>query len=134
MVKTIRSPTPYKLQSKYKGTGYTGCKYVYATCAVGSCNENFAPGDVVLLKDFIDFTKTRPTTFYEGSNKEVVHVAMDEPYCPNLRRNFSDTAKKRGSRSKVGGVYNEGPRFETANEIKMHKALGGDVVGMTMQF
>ncbi len=120
-------------RANIKALDTLGVKYIYATCAVGSCNENFAPGDVVLLKDFIDFTKTRPTTFYEGSNKEVVHVAMDEPYCPNLRRNFSDTAKKTGLKVKGEAVYicTEGPRFETANEIKMYKALGGDVVGMT---
>lgn len=40
-----------------------GVKYIYATAAVGSCNENYAPGDIVVIKDFIDFTKLRPVTF-----------------------------------------------------------------------
>ena len=43
-----------------------GVKFVYATVAVGSCNENYAPGDVVVIKDFMDFTKQRSITFFEG--------------------------------------------------------------------
>lgn len=110
-----------------------GVKYIYTTCAVGSCNENFAPADVVVLKDFLDFTKTRPLTFYEGGEKGVVHVAMDAPYCPNLGRKFKEYAKTMGLNIKGDAVYacTEGPRFETASEIKMYKMLGADIVGMT---
>jgi len=110
-----------------------GVKYIYATGAVGSCNENFAPGDVVMLKDFMDFTKTRPLTFYEGSETGVAHVAMDAPYCRNLREKFLNSAQKTGLEIKGDAVYvcTEGPRFETASEIKMYKMLGADVVGMT---
>ena len=110
-----------------------GIKYIYATCAVGSCNESFVPSDVVVLKDFIDFTKVRPLTFYEGSKNGVAHVTMDAPYCPNLRETFFKCAQKTGLQIKGHAVYvsTEGPRFETAHEIKMYKMLGGDVVGMT---
>ncbi len=41
-----------------------GVKYIYSTAAVGSCNENFEPGDVVVIKDFLDFTKVRINTFF----------------------------------------------------------------------
>ncbi len=41
-----------------------GVEYIYATAAVGSCNENYRPGDIVVLKDFLDFTKVRPNTFF----------------------------------------------------------------------
>lgn len=110
-----------------------GVKYIYTTCAVGSCNEDFAPADVVVIKDFLDFTKTRPLTFYEGGEKGVVHVAMDAPYCPNLGAKFKEYAKTMGLAIKGDAVYacTEGPRFETASEIKMYKMLGADIVGMT---
>lgn len=110
-----------------------GVKYIYATCAVGSLNENFAPGDVVVLKDFIDFTKNRPLTFFEGGKRGVAHVAMDAPYCPYLRKKFQEHAKETGLEIKGEAVYvcTEGPRFETASEINMFKILGGHVVGMT---
>jgi len=129
------SVPPHKInyRANMKALEQLGVKYIYATCAVGSLNENYAPGDVVVLKDFMDFTKSRPLTFYEGENKGVAHVAMDAPYCRNLRDKFIHHAKKTGLGIKGDAVYvcTEGPRFETASEIKMYKTLGGDVVGMT---
>ena len=58
---------------------------------------------------------------------------MSDPYCKNLREKFYNIAKEEGLNIKGDAVYvcTEGPRFETAQEIKMFKALGGDVVGMT---
>lgn len=108
-----------------------GVKYIYATAAVGSCNENFAPGDVVVIKDFVDFTKVRPVTFYDGENG-VKHVDMRDPYCRNMREKFHRYAKELGLDVKGDAVYvcTEGPRFETASEIKLYKNFG-DVVGMT---
>lgn len=110
-----------------------GVKYIYATAAVGSCNENYAPGDIVVIKDFIDFTKQRPLTFFEGGDEPVRHTDMGDPYCRNLRNKFYESAKLESIEIKGDAVYicTEGPRFETGSEIKMYKMLGGDVVGMT---
>ena len=110
-----------------------GVKYAYATAAVGSLNENYAPGDIVVIKDFIDFTKQRPVTFFEGGDSPVRHVDMTDPYCSNLRKRFYQAAKGQGVDIKGDAVYvcTQGPRFETASEINMFKILGGDVVGMT---
>jgi len=110
-----------------------GVKQIYATCAVGSCNENYAPGQVVILKNFIDFTKSRPMTFFEGGEQGVVHTDMSEPYCSNLRKLFLEECKGLSIEVKGDAVYacTEGPRFETEYEIKMYKQLGCDVVGMT---
>ncbi len=110
-----------------------GVHYIYATAAVGSCNEKYAPGDIVIVKDFLDFTKIRPLTFFEGGKEPVKHVDMGDPYCKNLRDRFSIMAKSKGLDIKGNAVYVcvEGPRFESASEIKMYRSLGGDVVGMT---
>lgn len=110
-----------------------GVKYIYATAAVGSCNEKFAPGDVVVINDFLDFTKVRPITFYEGGEEGVIHTDMSDPYCNNLRSKFYEAAKEMSIDIKGEGVYvcTEGPRFETGTEIQMYKNFGGDVVGMT---
>lgn len=110
-----------------------GVNYIYATAAVGSCNEKYSPGDVVIVKDFIDFTKSRSLTFFEGGEESVKHVDMTQPYCKNMGHKFHDTAGQLGLEIKGPAVYvcTEGPRFETASEIKMFKQLGGDVVGMT---
>lgn len=109
-----------------------GVKYIYGTAAVGSCNENYGPGDIVAIKDFMDFTKVRPVTFFEGGDEPVRHVDMSDPYCKNMREKFYLHAKDLDLDIKGEAVYicTEGPRFETASEIKMYRNLG-DVVGMT---
>lgn len=109
-----------------------GVKYIYATAAVGSCNENYGPGDVVVINDFLDFTKSRSVTFFEGGDEPVKHVDMSDPYCKNMRDKFYHFSKELGLDIKGEAVYicTEGPRFETASEIKIYKNIG-DVVGMT---
>lgn len=106
--------------------------HIYATCAVGSCNEKYAPGDTVVMNDFLDFTKVRPVTFFDGE-EGVKHTDMSDPYCKNMRALYYEEAAKNKVTVKGNAVYvcTEGPRFETAAEIRMYKQMGGDVVGMT---
>lgn len=120
-------------RANMKALEQLGVKYVYATAAVGSCNENYAPGDVVVINNFIDFTKLRPITFFEGGDEPVKHTDMGDPYCKNLRKKFYEAAKAEEIDIKGDAVYicTEGPRFETEYEVKMYKSLGGDVIGMT---
>ncbi|MGI6587654.1 MAG: S-methyl-5'-thioadenosine phosphorylase [Peptococcia bacterium] len=110
-----------------------GVKKIIATAAVGSLNKEMAPRDFVLIDQFLDFTKTRKSTFFEGRFRGVEHVDLTNPYCPGIRRFLSEKAEELGLKVHQGGCYvcTEGPRFETAAEIKMFKQLGGDVVGMT---
>jgi 5'-methylthioadenosine phosphorylase len=107
-----------------------GVKNIFATAAVGSINHDMKPGQLVFVDQFLDFTKGRPSTFVE---KGVVHLDMTEPYCPRLRKLLANTAEKLGLEFHRDGTYvcAEGPRFETAAEIKMYRQLGGDLVGMT---
>lgn len=120
-------------RANMKALEMLGVKYIFATAAVGSCNEKFAPSDIVIINDFLDFTKNRPITFYEGGEMGVVHTDMSEPYCRSLITKFYGAAKELNINIAGEGVYvcTEGPRFETKQEIKMYKMLGGDVVGMT---
>lgn len=110
-----------------------GVRRVLATTACGTINPMMRPGDLALLAQFIDFTKCRPQTFYEGGKDGVAHVDVTEPYCPELRGILVDTAKKLGLGLHPGAIYacTEGPRFETAAEIKALQKLGSDLVGMT---
>ncbi|RYD02775.1 hypothetical protein N752_23630 [Desulforamulus aquiferis] len=62
-----------------------GVKSIFATAAVGSLNENMAPGNFVFADQFLDFTKVRKHTFFEGGEQGVVHIDMTDPYCPELR-------------------------------------------------
>lgn len=110
-----------------------GTKNIIATTAVGSLNTNMKPGEFVLPNQFLDFTKNRINTFFDGGDKGVVHVDMTFPYCQRLARHIEVSAKNKEITVHVGGTYAcfDGPRFETPAEIKMVGILGGDLVGMT---
>lgn len=91
-------------------------------------------GALAVVDDFIDFTKVRPVTFFDGTTPEgVVHVDMTAPYDPRLRTVLLESASTVGAAAVDGGVYGafEGPRFETRAEIRMAQAMGVTVVGMT---
>ncbi len=106
---------------------------VIATAAVGSLQEDLKPGEIVLVDQFLDFTKSRPQTFYEGGKAGVLHVDMTSPYCPSLHEEIYQVARHAGVRVHRSATYvcTEGPRYETPAEIRMFRMLGGDVVGMT---
>lgn len=110
-----------------------GVKQIFATAAVGSLNPDFPTGSLVLLSDFLDMTKQRPLTFFEGGSDGAKHVNMDDPYCGNLRQKLGEAAIQHKVLFKGDAVYicTEGPRFETEAEIKMMRQWGADVVGMT---
>ena len=110
-----------------------GVRKILATAAVGSLSSNFRLGELVLLDQFLDFTKSRPQTFYEGGKQGVLHVDMTEPYCSAVRQVIMDASEQLGFAVKNGACYvcTEGPRFETPAEIRMFQRLGADLVGMT---
>ena len=108
-----------------------GVERIIATNAVGAINVEFKPGDLVVPHDLIDFTKQRSPTFYDDA--PVTHVDFSEPYCPEVREVLIQKAREAVDTVWEEAVYvcTEGPRFETPAEIRMFRALGCDVVGMT---
>ncbi len=110
-----------------------GVRKIIATAAVGSLSKDYRLGELVLFDQFLDFTKSRPLTFYEGGQQGVLHIDMTEPYCSEVRQVIIKASKQLGFAVKNGACYvcTEGPRFETPAEIRMFQLLGADVVGMT---
>jgi 5'-methylthioadenosine phosphorylase len=108
-----------------------GVERIIAVASVGSLREGIRPGDFVLLDQFLDFTRARPFTFYDEG--PVVHTDVTEPFCAEVRSCVLGMPLE-GVTVHPGGTYvcAEGPRFETAAEIRMFAMLGGDVVGMTL--
>ncbi len=106
-----------------------GIADVLATSAVGSISRKIPVGGLGLLDQFIDFS-ARHLTFFERSP---VHVDVTHPYDEALRRKLQKSADALGMKLVPGLVYVcvDGPRYETAAEIRMFGQLGGDVVGMT---
>ena len=111
-----------------------GVRDVVAVNVTGSIDPTLQPGDLLCLDDFVDFTKQRPVTFFDGSTPEgVVHTDVMTPYHPAIRREILDAAATSGHSIRDGGVYAcfEGPRFETRAEIRLAALAGADVAGMT---
>jgi 5'-methylthioadenosine phosphorylase len=110
-----------------KKIGVTG---IFASTAVGSLRREWTPGTLVCLDNFFDLTTNRAKTFFDA---RAVHADFTLPYCADLRQLLLDAGRREGIELKDGGVYAgmDGPRFETAAEIKMLQILGADVVGMT---
>jgi 5'-methylthioadenosine phosphorylase len=108
-----------------------GCTDVLAVSAVGSLNQAMAPGDFVVVDQFIDRTKGRPASFF-GSGL-VAHVPMADPTCPRLSALAADAVAAAGGRVHRGATYlaMEGPAFSTRAESRLHRAWGCDLVGMT---
>ncbi|MCQ1537342.1 S-methyl-5'-thioadenosine phosphorylase [Methanosarcina sp. KYL-1] len=104
-----------------------GAERVISTNSVGSMRGH-PVGSFVVLDDFIDFTRNRPSTFYDDST---VHVDVSEPYCPEIKAELKNALEKQGH-PYAEGIYacTEGPRFETRAEIRMMSQFA-DVVGMT---
>jgi 5'-methylthioadenosine phosphorylase len=111
-----------------------GCTDVVAVSVTGGIREDLVPGSLVALSDFLDFTKSREHTFFDGTSPEgVVHTEVTTAYDPDLRAELVAAAARAGRPIHDGGVYAcfEGPRFESPAEIRMARTLGADVVGMT---
>ena len=129
------SVPPHKInyQANIMALKKLGVSQILATTAVGSLNREMKPMEFVLPDQFLDSTKTRRTSFYEGDGTGVAHLDVTSPYCARTRGLIEAKARELGLAVHNGGCYvcTEGPRFESPAEIRMFEKLGGDLVGMT---
>ena len=129
---TKKDVPPHKINYRaniaaLKKLGATG---ILASTAVGGLRPEWQPGTLVLLDQFLDLTTNRAKTFFDA---RAVHIDVTQPYCSHLRTLLLSTAGTLGLELQDGGTYlcADGPRFETAAEIKTFAKWGADVVGMT---
>jgi 5'-methylthioinosine phosphorylase len=106
---------------------------ILAVASVGAISDGYAPGDLVLPHQLIDYTSGREQTFFDGGDREVVHIDFTEPYSAELRTRCLDAARTAKIAIHDGGVYGavSGPRLETAAEIDRMERDGATLVGMT---
>lgn len=109
-----------------------GAKVAAALCTVGGIHPEMGAGGLMIPDQLIDYTYRRPSTFFDepGSFK---HVDMTNPFDDSMRRALAETLSGKGMKFVMGGTYGctEGPRLETAAEIRRYKLEGCDVIGMT---
>ena len=111
-----------------------GVRGVFATTAVGGMHAGMRPGDLVLLDDFIDFTRDREhKTFFDGAGGVVVHTDFTRPYSDALRGVVRTAAAACNIALHATGTYlaGDGPRYETPAEVRLFAQWGADVAGMT---
>jgi 5'-methylthioadenosine phosphorylase len=108
-----------------------GVHAVIASGAVGSLRDEIAPGDLVVVDQFIDKTFRRTSTFFDGY--AAVHCEMAQPTCGRLRQALLRAADPLDIKIHTEGTYvcMEGPQFSTRAESLMHRTWGGDLIGMT---
>jgi 5'-methylthioadenosine phosphorylase len=106
---------------------------VISVATVGGIRDDLGPGTLVVPDQIVDYSHSRKSTFFEGSEMPVIHVDFTEPYTPALRDRVLAAAAACGEAVVDGGVYacTQGPRLETAAEIERIARDGGDMVGMT---
>ncbi|MEM4767666.1 MAG: S-methyl-5'-thioadenosine phosphorylase [Saccharolobus sp.] len=110
-----------------------GVKWVISVSAVGSLRMDYKPGDFVVPDQFIDMTKKREYTFFDGP--VVAHVSMANPFCTHLSKLIIETAKELNITVHEGGTYIciEGPRFSTRAESRIWREVyKADIIGMTL--
>jgi 5'-methylthioadenosine phosphorylase len=108
-----------------------GVTDIVSLSAVGSLREDLAPGDFVLVDQFIDRTFAREKSFFGPGC--VAHVSMAHPVCGRIGDALAAGASEAGMTVKRGGAYlvMEGPQFSTLAESELYRAWGCDVIGMT---
>ena len=108
-----------------------GVTDVVSISAVGSLAEELPPGRFVVVDQFIDRTKGRPSSFYTSGM--VAHVSMADPVCPRLSGLAAAAARAAGADVTEGATYlaMEGPQFSTRAESMLYRQWGAHVIGMT---
>jgi 5'-methylthioadenosine phosphorylase len=128
---TIR-PTKVNSRANIAALKQLGVEFILASSTVGSLKEEYKPGSIVFVDQFIDRTTRREQTFF--TEEKVCHISVAEPICPEIRKILITVAKKNKMDFHETGTYVciEGPRFSTKAESKMYRNWGADVVGMTL--
>jgi len=108
-----------------------GVSQIISISAVGSLRKDIAPGDFVLVDQFVDRTHGRASTFFEGPI--VAHASMADPVCNSLRQRLLTACQTADITSHDGGCYltMQGPQFSSRAESELYRSWNMDVIGMT---
>lgn len=124
------TPTGVNYRANICALKLLGATHLVSVSAVGSMKEEIAPGDLVVVDQYIDLTKRRASTFFD---EVAAHVAFSDPVCPIMAAAVFDAAGTTGAKVHKGGTYVciEGPQFSTRAESLLYRSWGVSVIGMT---
>jgi len=130
-------PTQVNFRANIQALKDQGVSSLLATTACGSLRKEIGRGNLVILDQFIDFTRHRKITYYEefpAGGENAKHTAMPDPFSKELREKLVETAKELKLKFHPKGtvITIEGPRFSTRAESKMFRVWGADVINMSI--
>jgi len=127
----VQTPSSINYRANIDALKRLGCTDVIAVSAVGSLRADFAPGDFVVVDQYIDRTFAREKSFFGPGC--VGHVSLAHPTCPRLGAACFQAAQQAGVMVHDGATYlaMEGPQFSTLAESQLYRSWGADVIGMT---
>ena len=128
-------PTQVNYRANIHALKQAGCTHLLATTAVGSLREEIGRGDLVIVDQFIDFTKRRHVSFHESFEPHApIHTPMADPFDEKLRTLLIAKCEQLGYKHhKTGTVITiEGPRFSTRAESRMFRLWGADIINMSI--
>ena len=127
----VHSPTTVPYRANIDALKRLGVSDIISISACGSFREEMAPGDFMIVDQFIDRTFAREKSFF-GTGC-VAHVSLAHPTCPRLSTACATAAQAAGITVHRGGTYlaMEGPQFSSVAESKLYHSWGCDVIGMT---
>ena len=110
-----------------------GVTHVIGLASVGACDYGIKVGTVCLINDFIDLTKSRPSSFLR-EHRDALHTGMEDVFSPEINDTLEQLILSEKIPYSGRAIYacTEGPRFETAAEIRMIRILGAQITGMTL--
>ncbi len=125
------SPTEVNYRANIYAFKSLGVPAIVSISACGSLREDYAPGEIVLPDQVVDFTHQRPRSFF--SDGLVVHISTADPYCAKLGSLVYHAVTTAGGKVHQGGslITIEGPRFSTKGESNLYRAWGISIIGMT---
>ncbi|WP_284262324.1 S-methyl-5'-thioadenosine phosphorylase [Roseicyclus amphidinii] len=128
----VHSPSSVPYRANIDALKRLGVTDVISVSACGSFREEMAPGDFVIVDQFIDRTFAREKSFFGPGL--VAHVSVAHPTCPRLGAACAEAARDAGVTVHEGGTYlaMEGPQFSSLAESRLYREVWGcDVIGMT---
>lgn len=128
-------PTQVNFRANIYALKEQGCTHILATTAVGSLKEEIQRGDLIIIDQFIDFTRHRHITFnteFQPNNPK--HTPMANPFSEELRTHLINSCKELNIKHHEKGtvITIEGPRFSTKAESNMFRQWGADIINMSI--
>ena len=125
------SPTHVPYRANIHALKQLGVRFILAANACGSLREDYAPGQLAIPDQILDYTQARVRSFFTG--RYVAHVGVAAPFSPALAGILAAAGRAAGATVHEGGTFliEEGPRFATKAESELFRQWGCSIIGMT---